>query len=270
MLKNEGDRLSRVVVCTPEDEYFKAVNLKTHNINEIADPDRTHEQHGRLKSIISGSGCEVVDMPELAGHPNSVFTRDVSLVTPEGYIKLRMGIKTRRGEEQWMSQILESLGESCAGEIKAPGTVEGGDIFLAGSTAFIGLSKRTNTEGAHQISRILEGMNYEVRIFPVKGNHLHLGGVMSLIAPDKVLCCRGMFPEVFFQGFDVIETADSGPSCGNVICLDKNVVIANTAENMETINILESSGVKVIGIDLSEFRKGAGGPTCLILPVERK
>jgi arginine deiminase len=26
----------------------------------------------------------------------------------------------------------------------------------------------------------------------------------------------------------------------------------------------------VHGIDLSEFRKGAGGPTCLILPVERK
>ena len=54
-----------------------------------------------------------------------------------------------------------------------------------------------------------------------------------------------------------------------MICLKGNEVIANSAENMDTIKILEKSGVCVHTINLSEFRKGAGGPTCLILPVER-
>ena len=55
----------------------------------------------------------------------------------------------------------------------------------------------------------------------------------------------------------------------NMGCLKENEVIANCAENMVTIDILEKNGVHVHHIDLSEFRKGAGGPTCLILPVDR-
>jgi arginine deiminase len=54
-----------------------------------------------------------------------------------------------------------------------------------------------------------------------------------------------------------------------VICLGENEVIANIAENAEAIRELEKEGITVHSIDLSEFRKGTGGPTCLILPIER-
>jgi N-dimethylarginine dimethylaminohydrolase len=56
---------------------------------------------------------------------------------------------------------------------------------------------------------------------------------------------------------------------GDVICLRDNEVIANVAENEDAIWDLVRAGVHVHSLDLSEFRKGAGGPTCLILPVER-
>ena len=111
MLRNEGDRLARVVVSTPGDEYFGVSDCEAHNFNEAADTDRTRAQFGRLKSILEETGCDVVDRAELQGHPNSVFTRDVSLCTPRGFIKLRMGLESRRGEEEWMAQILTSLGE---------------------------------------------------------------------------------------------------------------------------------------------------------------
>jgi len=32
VLSNEADRLKRVIVCTPSEEYFKISNLKSHNI----------------------------------------------------------------------------------------------------------------------------------------------------------------------------------------------------------------------------------------------
>jgi len=269
MLRNEGDRLKRVVVCTPQVEYFNVSDLKAQNMNEIADRDNTIHQHDLLKSTMEDFGSEVIDVPELAGHPNSVFTRDVSLSTPQGYIKLRMGLEARRGEEEWMAKNLESRGIPCAGEITPPGTVEGGDIILAGTVAFIGRSSRTNDEGIRQLSERLQDMGYEVRTAPVKSSSLHIGGLMSAIGPRRILCCRDAFPEDFFQGFDTIDISWHGPSSGNVVCLAENEVIANSAENMETIKILESSGVKAHSIDLSEFRKGAGGPTCLILPLER-
>ena len=76
-------------------------------------------------------------------------------------------------------------------------------------------------------------------------------------------------PKEKLTGFDVIEVPLHGPSTGNVICLGENEVIANVAENAHAIGILESESVVVHAIDLSEFRKGAGGPTCMVLPVER-
>lgn len=269
MLKNEGERLRRVVVSTPAKEYFRVTDLKAQNIDEIADPEETLRQHNLLKSIMTRFGAEVMDIPEYPGHPNSVFTRDTSLVTPRGYIQLRMGLEARRGEGKWMAGVLYSLGEPCAGEIQEPGTVEGGDVFLAGDVAFVGLSDRTNKEGVIQISALLGSMGYEVRAVSMKERFLHIGSAMSVIGPKKVLACADVFPVDFFKGFDVVEVPAVGPSSANVICLGEKEVIADGTENAETVEILEKKGVKVHSIDLSEFRKGAGGPSCLILPLER-
>ena len=269
MLRNEGGRLTKVAVCTPGREYFNVTDLKSHNITEMPDAERTLTQFSLFRSLIQKAGCDVVEVPELSGHPNSVFTRDVSVVTPRGYIRLRMGLDSRKGEEEWMATILDSLGEPCAGVIEAPGTVEGGDIILAGNVAFLGHSQRTNSAGIDQISKFLINMGYEVRIHRLEFRYLHLGGAMSMIGTQRVLCCRGVFPEGFFKGFDTVEVPHRGPSTGNVICLATNEVIANVAENAEAIQALEERGVRVHSIDLSEFRKGTGGPTCLILPIER-
>jgi len=272
MLRNEGDRLTKVIVCTPAKEYFKVNSLTDQNINEIADQEKTIKQHSQLITFLKNFGCEVIDIPELPGHPNSVFTRDVALCTPKGYIKLRMGLDARGDEEDWMATHVDSIREPCIGEITAPGTVEGGDVILAGSVAFVGQSNRTNEEGIKQLTTIFSKMDYEVRSLFLNGNYLHIGGAMSAIGPNKILCCSEVFPNGFFDGFETIEVPHQNfkPSVGNVICLHENEVIANSAENMETIKILESNGVTVHHLDLSEFRKGAGGPTCLILPVGRK
>ncbi|MCP4727213.1 MAG: amidinotransferase, partial [bacterium] len=236
MLRNEGERLKRVIVSTPGDEYFNVENLKAHNITEIADRDLTIRQHGNLKRIMSNFGAEVIDVPELEGHPNSVFTRDALVCTPGGYIKLRMGLETRRGEDTWLAEKLNSLGEPFAGEIIEPGTVEGGDIILAGKVAFVGLSNRTNMEGIMQLTAILNDMDYEVRVHEIPNGSLHIGGFMSMVGPDRILCCKDKFPDGFFRGFDVIEVEWHGVSTGNVICLGDNEIIANASENIAVIH----------------------------------
>ncbi|MGD2216776.1 MAG: arginine deiminase family protein [Gemmatimonadales bacterium] len=269
MLTNEGDSLTRVVVSTPRDAYFDVSTHAGANIPELADCQRTIEQHDALKATMREFGCEVIDLPELAGDPNSVFTRDIALVSPRGHVKLRMGLEARRGEEAWMSEALETLGEPCIGEIKAPGTVEGGDVMLMGSVAFVGLTGRTNEEGVRQLGALLSDMGYEMRVARLGSEWMHIGGPLSAIGPDRVLCCRDVFPDDFLSGFDTVEVEPRGPSTGNVICLAEDEVIANAAENAPVIAQLEREGVKVHALDLSEFRKGAGGPSCLILPLER-
>ena len=111
MVRNEGERLKQVVVCTPRKEYARgASDLKKHNIGELSDPEIAKQQHNGLKVTLSEFGAEVLDIPELEDHPNSVFTRDTALCTPQGYIKLRFGLETRLGEDEWMAEALEAIG----------------------------------------------------------------------------------------------------------------------------------------------------------------
>ncbi len=268
MKLNEGDVLRKVIVCPPETEYFLVDDLESHNITEIADRKKAMAQHRELQRKMEASGAEVAIVKELPGHPNSVFTRDTALCAGDGYVRLRMGLPTRRGEEVWMSRILESMGMASVGIIDPPGTVEGGDVILAGGVAFVGHSSRTNTSGAEQMREILRKLGYEVRITDVYPGHLHLGGAMSMLDTETVLHCKGEFPEGFFDGFREMAVECTDFVGANVISLGNGELIANSA-NPKLADMLTDAGFRVHTIDLNEFVKGSGGPTCLILPVRR-
>jgi dimethylargininase len=255
MIRNEGERLRRVIVCAPRHEYFKVEKLAVHNIGEAAAPKKASAQHRRLQAVLRQAGARVINLRELAGHPNSVFARDAGLVTPRGYIKLRLGLATRRGEETWMASALEKLGVRRLGTIESPGTVEGGDVIMAGKVAFVGRSGRSNKSGVRQLSRLLMGMDYEVRILTLPTPHLHIGGAMSAVGPGTVVCCRKIFPSPEATSANVIALGN-----GRVI-VEKGCPGAAGA--------LKKAGLKVRLLDLSEFVKGRGGPTCLIMPVDR-
>lgn len=267
-VRNEGDRLRRVVVCTPGEQYLGVTDTAAHHIGTVADRDEALRQHAALAAALEAAGCEVIDIPEFDGHPNAVFTRDTALCTPSGFVRLRMGLATRRGEEEWMADCLTALGERCIGSVTEPGTVEGGDVIPAGDVAFVGRSGRTNDAGIRLISGILRREGYAVRTAAVPAPFLHIGGAMSIVAPRCVLACRGVFPDGFFRGFDVLEIECGAFASGNVICVGGGAVIADTA-NDPAADALASYGLTVHRCDLDEFAKGMGGPTCLILPVER-
>jgi dimethylargininase len=154
------------------------------------------------------------------------------------------------------------------GAIEAPGTVEGGDVILAGSVAFVGRSARTNREGAEELAALLSGMEYEVRVIPLPQSVLHLDKAMMLLGPERAIYCSDLVPYDSLRGFETIEILCGGPATANVICLGPNEVIAGRS-NAEVAAQLEAQGVVVHELDLSEFVKGSGGPNCLILPVER-
>lgn len=268
MIRDEGEKLRRVIVCAPRREYFKVDKPGIHNIGEPADSKKAQGQHRSLQAVLRKSGARVINLRELPGHPNSVFTRDAGLVTPRGYIKLRLGLPTRRGEETWMASALAKLGVRCLGTIKPPGTVEGGDVIMAGKVAFVGLSERSNKTGVRQLSRLLMSMDYEVRILTLPRPHLHIGGAMSVVDPGTVLCCRKIFPKGFFAGFETIEIPCPEATSANVIALGNRRVIVEK-RCLGAAAALRQAGFRVRSLNLSEFVKGRGGPTCLIMPMDR-
>jgi len=205
-----------------------------------------------------------MSIPELPGHPNSVFTKDTAVYTPKGYIRLRMGLPSREGEEQWMAEVLDEIGIPCCGVIEPPGTAEGGDIILAEKVVFLGLSSRTNASGINQLAGILKPMGFEIRRMHLPSPFLHIGGTMTLVAPDTVLCVNEIFPDNFFNGFQQIRVPHAGFISGNVIPLGNNQVIADRS-NRFAIKSLQNHKYHIHALNLSEFIKGTGGPSCLTL-----
>ena len=268
MLNNEGNRLTRVAVCSPRKEYVLGKNDPTHNLGDLGSSEDAINQHDLLKAELKAFGCEVIDANELDGHPNSVFTRDTALMTPEGYVQLRLGIESRLGEGNWMGETLANLGLPLVGRITTPGSVEGGDVVLAGRIAFVGQSTRTNQEGIRQLSTILEPMGYEMRVIPLPDNILHLDKVLLTIAPDTLLYCPNYVQAEMIEGYDTVEIECGGNTTANMICLGDNEVLVNQS-NSVVIEKLRARGMKVHVLDLEEFAKGMGGPNCLIMPIER-
>jgi dimethylargininase len=234
----------------------------------VADRAKALAQHRRLKDLLQCFGADVIDVPELANHPNSVFTRDTAVCTPEGYIRLLPGIDSRADEGRWMAAILDGLGEPCAGRINYPGTVDGGDVILCDRVAFVGRSLRSNAEGCRQISGYLQAMGYAVRIIDLPPPILHLDKVLMPVEPGRLLVCVDIVPESFLQGFDRIEIHFDHRSSANIICLGPGELIVGDA-NRDALQALAREKLTIHAVDVSEFIKGAGGPNCLIMPLAR-
>ncbi len=269
MLWDEGAPLRRVLVCAPGAAYREPGALAAHNLTARADAVQAALQHAALRAALTTFGAEVTLLDELPGHPNSVFVQDPALMTSEGYVRLRMGLPTRRGEEAWLAEALAALGLPEIGRIEAPGTVEGGDVILAGEVAFVGRSSRTNAEGCAQLAALLRALGHEVRIADVPPPSLHIGGMMSVVAHRQVVAAAGIFPEGFFDGFDVLSVPCTDFISGNVITLGPGEVMVG-AHAQTTASVLHRAGLRVHRLELSEFVKGTGGPSCLVLPVARE
>lgn len=164
---------------------------------------------------------------------------------------------------------LESLGEPCVGEIKAPGTVDGGDVVLAGKVAFIGRSIRTNGEGIRQLSALLQRMGYEIRVIELPDTILHLDKALIVLGPKQLLYCRDLVAKEKIKGFEGIGISCGGNTTAKIICLGNKELIINRS-NSTVIDRLEAESYIVHNLDLSEFAKGMGGPNCLIMPVTRE
>ena len=255
--------LKKVIMCPPRNEYFKGKAY--HNFTSYPSLNAI-QQHINLMETIQEHRCNVVMIEELKNHPNSVFVRDTAIVTPYGYIKAKMAHPSRKEEEEWMAHILESMGVEMIWEVRGKATVEGGDVILAGDTAFIGHSTRTNEDGVIQLKDVLQSRGYDVRIVKVPSPFIHLGGMMSIVG-NAIFHCHHSFPPNFFNGFEEMKIKCGSFIGGNVIYIGRKEVIVEERNKEAKIQLVQH-GFNIHSVNLSEFIKGNGGPSCLILPLE--
>ena len=138
------------------------------------DYQRALEQHAAYCAALEQSGLELIRLEADERYPDSCFVEDAAVIAESsadysGYadskgndlrgannqaIITRPRAPSRQGEVASMRSELARLFPSL-GEIRSPGTLDGGDVCQAGPHFFIGISERTNEDGARQLAEIL-------------------------------------------------------------------------------------------------------------------
>jgi dimethylargininase len=232
----------------------------THLAREPIDWERASHQHERYESVLTSLGCSVQRLPELPDHPDSVFVEDTAIVLDECAIITRPGAASRRGETDSVAHALRSHRELHF--VRESGTLDGGDVLRVGRTLYVGLSTRTNAEGARQLADAIARYGYRVDTISVRGS-LHLKSLASALPDDRVLVYSSKLDAAAFAGAGCIEVPGGEEIGANVLSVGGTIVCPAAAPR--TRALLEAEGYRVVAVDASELAKAEGALTCCSL-----
>ncbi len=215
-------------------------------------------QHSAYCDALIKCGVELTVLDADERYPDGCFVEDTAVVNSMVKVISRPGAATRRGEEEAIARILAGYGPTES--VTAPGTMEGGDILRAENHYFIGVSERTNSEGADQLSAILAKHGFTSSIVRVEAG-LHLKSDIAYLG-DGNFISTPVFSQVAHPANTIILDPEEYYSA-NCLRVNDYLLIAKGFPKSKS-KILEL-GYNIIELDMSEFRKMDGGLTCLSL-----
>lgn len=236
-----------------------AAGLTTANLG-VPDYDLIMKQHRAYVDTLSSLGLEVELLQPLADYPDAYFVEDVAIVTPEIAVITNPGAKERAGEVQHIESCLSKY-RSLA-RIKAPGTLDGGDVMQVENQFFIGISDRTNQEGARQLAQFLAQFGYQCVNVPVKGG-LHLKSDVSYLGRNTLLITETLSQENAFVDCDKILVDKDEMYAANSLLINDRILTPTGFSS--TKQKLIGAGFDIIEIDASEMQKMDGGLSCMSL-----
>jgi dimethylargininase len=233
-----------------------ASGITTANLG-VPDFEKALAQHQGYCQALESLGVEVIQLEADEQYPDGCFVEDTAIVTEQMAIITNPGNPLRSGEQDEMASVLSAYRSLYT--IHSPGHVDGGDILKVGNHFYIGISDRTNREGAKQLRDILERFGYTSSEVPVS-SVLHLKTGVTHLRDHFILISdfAGYFPASKAIRLDADEAY-----CANCLFVNDHILMPKGYPRVKSK--LLDLGHTVIEIEMSEFRKMDGGLTCLSL-----
>ncbi|MDR3388098.1 MAG: hypothetical protein P4L92_13700 [Rudaea sp.] len=222
------------------------------------------DQHARYCAALQGCGLELTRLEADANFPDSTFVEDTAVLTPQAAILTRPGAPSREGEVIGIGRALRRV-YSRFHVITAPGTVDGGDVCAANGHFFIGLSERTNAEGARQLAGYLDKEGFTSAVVDIRGidGILHLKSGISYLGENRLVLIDALAAWPVFHGYEIVRVPAGESYAANLLRINGHAIIPAGYPCFETA--LRDLGYATIALDMSEFRKMDGALTCLSL-----
>lgn len=214
-------------------------------------------QHEAYCAALAALGCDVVELPALAGHADAVFVEDTAVVVPELAVITRPGAESRRPETATIAEALAAYRP--IGRIEAPGTLDGGDVLRIGRRVFVGQSARSNGAGIDQLRHMLAPLGYSVEGVATR-DCLHLKSAVTEVADGMVLINPDWVDVAPFAGYAQVRVDPTEPHAANALRIGDGLVYPQGFPRTQGRLIAE--GLAPTVVDLSELQKAEGATTC--------
>jgi N-dimethylarginine dimethylaminohydrolase len=285
---SEYGKIKSILLHPAKNSFVSDANIQEQwqMLNYLSAPDYplALKEYDYFQRLLEQTGSTIFTLPiSEKTNIDAIYCRDTSLATDFGLIIGNMGKAARKNENIEVALAAKSLGLGILGEIKHPGTLEGGDVaWIDEKTLAVGHSYRTNEEGIRQLKAFLNPKGIEVLVFSLphyKGQDdvFHLMSILSPVnkfvavvySPRMPISLRNTLLE---RGFNLVEVPDEEwDSMGcNVLAIAPGKCLL-VEGNPITQERLEKAGCEVIAFPGKAIcLPGGGGPTCLTRPLFRE
>ena len=280
-------RLETLYLKSAESSFYseKQLSNQWEELQFISKPNfnESLKEYQTFQLFLANKNIELSFFPEdKKTWIDSIYCRDASIATDFGMIICNMGKKGRLYEPKAQLEAYQKNDKDILGEMKFPGTLEGGDVaWLELNTLAVGHTYRTNEEGIRQLKSLLQPKGIEVIVVELphykgKEDVFHLMSILSPVDKNLAVVYSPLMPikfrnELLQRGIQLIDVPDGefeSMGCNVLAVAPRDCLMVDG--NPITKKLLENAGCQVFSYKGHEISvKGGGGPTCLTRPMER-
>ena len=294
-------KLRKVLVHRPGEEASHPILAKDpafFNLPEgLTNLAKMQKQHDEFVRVMKSEGVDVIyldsKIPLIGAYEvplRSACYAHEAFVIKGGAIIERPACAYKKGYDVYIAKRLVELGCPILGTIRGKGVFEASNlVWLDSEHVLLAMSLRTNREGIDQVIPYLrEAGVQDVHVASLPGylrsRKWQVGGASGYFHLDMTFGIAAEGLGVIYPGgvgydtvrhlveneINLIEVSEEElrNDATNVLPLAPGKLVIPSG-SPEASKALRREGVDVLEIDLSEFVKGGGGPTCMTLPLIR-
>ena len=219
------------------------------------------EEHSNYIKAIKEAGLQIKLLESLEEYPDSIFVEDPALIYKTNVIILNPFDPSRNGEKNIIKNEIKHFFDNIL--FVEEGYVEGGDILNINNHFIIGLSNRTNTLGANNLSKILQSLGATVEICKTPDDILHFKSECSIIDDDTILVSAKMAQLDYLQlHYHLIELPIGEEGAANALRINDKLLLPDGFVKAEE---MLSKKYNIIKVKVDEIAKVDAGLSCMSL-----
>jgi dimethylargininase len=239
----------------------------THLGRDPIDLVTAGQQHAAYERALTDAGLEVVRLPDLPEHPDSVFVEDTAILLGQHAVITRPGASSRRREAD---STAAALAERFTIHRLTRGKLDGGDVLRIGHRLYVGQSQRTDCAGIVALANIAAPLGFEVIEVPHE-RCLHLKTGATFVGQDEagratLLINPDWISPSHFRDVTLLPSHPSEPFGANALRAGERLLYP--AAYPRTAERLRALGFDVEEVDIGEIEKAEAGLTCMSLIAE--